>query len=173
MGNELFAGSQNGRFTSHKVVAEGGVLGYNARFIRQQNSRFLRRTTMKEVSPKEAYELMQNDPEYIYLDVRSTMEFDDGHPVGAVNVPIMNFTPGFGMTPNHDFVQTIDAQFPKDAKLVIGCKSGGRSAQACVIMEKMGYTNVANVRGGFVGAVDQMGRLVEPGWSMVDLPVER
>jgi rhodanese-related sulfurtransferase len=115
---------------------------------------------MKEVNPKEAYELMQNDPEYIYLDVRSTMEFEDGHPVGAVNVPIMNFTPGFGMS-------------PKDAKLVIGCKSGGRSAQACVIMEKMGYTNVANVRGGFVGAVDQMGRLVEPGWSMVDLPVEK
>jgi rhodanese-related sulfurtransferase len=128
---------------------------------------------MKEVSPKEAYELMQNDPEYIYLDVRSVMEFDDGHPVGAVNVPIMNFTPGMGMTPNQDFVQTVDEKFPKDAKLVIGCKSGGRSAQACIVMEKMGYTNVANMRGGFVGAVDQMGRLVEPGWSMLDLPVEK
>src|SRR5260221_7844888 len=112
---------------------------------------------MKEVSPKEAYELMQNDPEYIYLDVRSTMEFDDAHPAGAVNVPIMHFTPGSGMTPNPDFVQTIEEKFPKDAKLVIGCKSGGRSAQACQIMEKMGFTNVANMRGGFVGAVDNFG----------------
>jgi rhodanese-related sulfurtransferase len=128
---------------------------------------------MKEVSPKEAYELMKNDAETIYLDVRSTMEFDEAHPAGAVNVPIMNFTPGFGMTPNPDFVQTVEEKFPKDAKLVIGCKSGGRSAQACQIMEKMGFTNVANVRGGFVGAVDNFGRLVEPGWSMLDLPIER
>jgi rhodanese-related sulfurtransferase len=128
---------------------------------------------MKEVSPKEAYELMQSDPEYVYLDVRSTMEFDDGHPAGAVNVPIMHFTPGSGMKPNPDFVQTIEEKFPKDAKLVIGCKTGGRSAQACQVMEKMGYTNVANVRGGFVGAVDNTGRLVEPGWSMLDLPVEK
>jgi rhodanese-related sulfurtransferase len=128
---------------------------------------------MKEVSPQEAFDLMQNDNEYIYLDVRSVPEFEDGHPAGSINIPIMNFTPGMGMTPNHDFVQLVDEKFPKDAKLLIGCKSGGRSAQACHIMEKMGYTNVANVRGGFVGAVDQTGRLVEPGWSMVGLPVEK
>jgi hypothetical protein len=34
----------------------------------------------------------------------------------------------------------------------------------------MGYTNVANVRGGFVGAMDNFGRVVEPGWSMLNLP---
>ena len=128
---------------------------------------------MKEVSPQEAYDLMQNDADYTYLDVRSVPEFEDGHPTGATNIPILNFTPGSGMTPNPDFVQRVDESFPKDAKLLIGCKSGGRSAQACQIMEKMGYTNVTNVRGGFVGAVDQMGRLVEPGWSMLGLPVEK
>ncbi|MBI3651903.1 MAG: rhodanese-like domain-containing protein [Acidobacteria bacterium] len=128
---------------------------------------------MKEVSPKEAYEVMQNDPDYIYLDVRSTMEFADGHPTGAVNVPIMNFTPGSGMTPNPDFVQTIEEKFPKEAKLVIGCKSGARSAQACQIMEKMGYTHVTNMRGGFVGAADSSGQVIEPGWSMLNLPVEK
>jgi rhodanese-related sulfurtransferase len=128
---------------------------------------------MKEVSPQEAYDLMQNDSDYHYLDVRSVPEFEDGHPTGATNIPLMNFTPGMGMTPNHEFVQLVDEKFPRDAKLLIGCKSGGRSAQACQIMERMGYTNVANVRGGFVGAVDQMGRLVEPGWSMLNLPVEK
>jgi hypothetical protein len=35
----------------------------------------------------------------------------------------------------------------------------------------MGYTNAANVRGGFVGAMDQFGRVVEPGWSALNLPV--
>ncbi len=128
---------------------------------------------MKEVSPQEAYDVMQNDPETSYLDVRSIPEFADGHPVGAINIPIMNFTPGFGMTPNPDFVQQVDEQFPKDAKLLIGCKSGGRSAQACQILSKMGYTDVANVRGGFHGATDMMGRVLEPGWSTLDLPVEK
>ena len=127
---------------------------------------------MKEVSPQEAYESMQNDPELIYLDVRSVPEFDDGHPPGAVNIPLMNLGPG-GMTPNPNFVQEVDAQIPKDAKVIVGCKSGGRSAKACEVMSRMGYADVANMRGGFVGAADQMGRLVEPGWSMLNLPVER
>lgn len=74
------------------------------------------------------------------------------------------------MSPNTDFTAVVDAALPKDAKLVIGCKSGGRSARACEIMSEMGYTNVANVRGGFVGAMDNFGRVTEPGWSMLNLP---
>ena len=128
---------------------------------------------MKEISAQEAYEQMQQDPEAIYLDVRSVPEFADSHPVGAINIPIMNFVPGMGMSPNPDFVQQVDAQLPKDAKLLIGCKSGVRSMQACQILEQMGYANVANVRGGFHGAADRMGRLVEPGWSTLNLPVEK
>src|SRR5262245_57785208 len=116
---------------------------------------------------------MQKDPEYLYLDVRSVPEFADGHPPKAINIPIMDFVPGRGMTPNPDFVQEVDAQIPKDAKIIVGCRSGGRSARACEIMEKMGYSNCANMRGGFVGAADHMGRLVEPGWSLLELPIEK
>ena len=127
---------------------------------------------MKEVNPREASELMHNNPEIIYLDVRSVPEFNDGHPPNAVNIPLMHLT-SMGMSPNPDFVQEVDAQIPKDARVIVGCKSGGRSAKACEIMTQMGYADVANMRGGFVGATDQMGRLVEPGWSMLNLPVER
>ena len=125
---------------------------------------------MKEVSPKEAYELIESDPEYIYLDVRSVPEFEAGHPEKAINIPILHFTPGAGMSPNQDFPAVVEANLPKDAKIVVGCKSGGRSAQACAVMSQMGYTNVTNVRGGFVGAMDNFGRVVEPGWSMLNLP---
>ena len=125
---------------------------------------------MKELSPQEAYELMQSDPEYLYLDVRSVPEFEAGHAQGAINIPIMHITPGAGMTPNPEFPTVVEAALPKDAKLLIGCKTGGRSARACDIMSQMGYSNVANVRGGFVGAMDNMGRVTEPGWSMLNLP---
>ena len=128
---------------------------------------------MKEVTPQAAYEAMQNDDKIIYLDVRSVPEFDEGHVPDAINIPLMNYSPMTGMTPNPDFVQEVDAQVPKDAKIIVGCKSGGRSAKACEVMTQMGYTDVTNLRGGFVGAADASGRLVEPGWSMLNLPVER
>ena len=125
---------------------------------------------MKEVNAQEAYDLLRSDPEYVYLDVRSVPEFEAGHAPGAINIPIMHFTPGAGMSPNQDFTAVVEAALPKDAKLVIGCKSGGRSARACDVMSQMGYTNVANIRGGFVGAMDNLGRVTEPGWSMLNLP---
>ena len=126
---------------------------------------------MKEVTPQEAHDLMASDPEHIYLDVRSVGEFEAGHPAGAINIPILHFNPGTGMTPNEEFPAVVDASLPKEAKILVGCKTGGRSARAVEIMTQMGYTNVANVRGGFVGAMDAFGRVSEPGWSMLNLPV--
>jgi rhodanese-related sulfurtransferase len=125
---------------------------------------------MKELSAQDAYDLMQSDPEYTYLDVRSVPEFEAGHATGAINIPIMHLTPGAGMSPNQEFFAVVEAALAKDAKLVVGCKTGGRSARACEVMSQMGYSNVANVRGGFVGAMDNLGRVTEPGWSMLNLP---
>jgi len=125
---------------------------------------------MKEVTPQEAYDLMTGDPKIIYLDVRSVPEFEAGHAVRAINIPLMHFTPGQGMSPNDDFVRVVEANLPKDAHIVVGCKTGGRSARACDIMTQLGYGNVANVLGGFVGQSDNTGRMLQPGWSMLSLP---
>ena len=126
---------------------------------------------MKEVSPQEAYELMQSDSQIIYLDVRSVPEYEAGHPQGAINIPLLHFAPGLGMSPNEDFPAVVEANLPKAAKIIVGCKSGGRSANACQIMSQIGYQDVTNMRGGFGGAADAFGRVVEPGWSMINLPV--
>jgi len=125
---------------------------------------------MKELNAQEAHDLMQSDPEYIYLDVRSVPEFEAGHPTRAINIPLMHFAPGTGMSPNPDFAAVVEGSLAKDAKLVVGCKTGGRSARACELMTQMGYFNVANVRGGFVGAMDNFGQVTEPGWSLRNLP---
>jgi rhodanese-related sulfurtransferase len=126
---------------------------------------------MKEVTPQEAYELMNNDKDYIYLDVRSVPEFDAGHPEGAINIPLLHYTPSTGMYPNQDFPSVVEGNLSKDAKLIVGCKSGSRSAQACQMLSQMGYADVSNVRGGYGGMADNFGRMVEPGWSMLNLPV--
>jgi rhodanese-related sulfurtransferase len=161
-------------FTSIEASAtanlfERPVSRYNGRFDSKTTLR-IKGGMMKEVSPQEANDLMQNDPDYIYLDVRSVPEFDAGHAAGAINIPIMHFTPGIGMSPNEDFPSVVEKAIPKDAKVVVGCKTGMRSARACEVMGQMGYTNIANVRGGFVGMTDNFGRVVEPGWSMLGLP---
>ena len=126
---------------------------------------------MNEISANEALAELENDPTVIYLDVRSIPEFQQGHPIRAVNIPILHFLPGMGMLPNQDFEKVVEANLSKNTRLVVGCKSGARSARACEILIAMGYSNVANVRGGFVGVMDPFGRVSEPGWSLLNFPV--
>src|SRR4051794_38742234 len=124
---------------------------------------------IKRVSPAEAQQLMAEG--YTYLDVRSEPEFAAGHPKGAHNVPIMNAGPG-GMKPNADFLAVVSALYPKDAKLVVGCKSGARSMRAAEALIAAGYTDVIDQRAGFEGPRDPFGALAEAGWGPAGLPVE-
>jgi rhodanese-related sulfurtransferase len=41
----------------------------------------------------------------------------------------------------------------KEEKLVMVCRSGARSAQACMFLQQQGFTNVFNLRGGMMGWV--------------------
>jgi rhodanese-related sulfurtransferase len=123
----------------------------------------------KRVVPKEAAALLEEG--WVYLDVRSIPEFAEGHPAGASNVPLLHFQNG-RMAPNADFQRVVEANFAKDAMIVVGCKAGGRSLQAATLMEAAGYTNVVDMRGGFHGERDGFGRASVPGWAAEGLPVE-
>jgi rhodanese-related sulfurtransferase len=124
---------------------------------------------VKRVTPLEAQALMAQG--WTYLDVRSIPEFEGGHPAGAVNVPLLHLESG-RMAPNRDFQTVVTANFPKDTKLVVGCKAGPRSAQASALLAAAGYSDVVDVRGGFHGERDAMGRVTAPGWAEQNLPVE-
>jgi rhodanese-related sulfurtransferase len=123
---------------------------------------------VKRVTPQEAVELLASG--WTYLDVRSIPEFEQGHPAGASNVPLMH-AQGGRMAPNGDFQKVVQANFPPQTKLVVGCKSGGRSAQAVGLLSTLGYQELADVRGGFFGERDAMGRTVVAGWAEAGLPV--
>lgn len=53
------------------------------------------------------------------------------------------------------------AEFEADEKLVIICRSGARSAQACLFLQQQGFSNVFNLRGGMIG------------WAHNSLPIVR
>jgi rhodanese-related sulfurtransferase len=123
-------------------------------------------------SPTEAHKALQNDPSAIYLDVRTEGEFERGHAPDSYNVPIIFLNPGQSPAMNPDFVTIVERICEKDLTLVIGCKTGGRSQHACEILEQIGYTNLTNVQGGFIGIRDEAGSVVTRGWVDCDLPVE-
>ena len=118
---------------------------------------------MKRVSPEAALELMRGEG-YAYLDVRSVPEFAQGHPAGAYNVPLLHMGPG-GSQPNPDFRSVVERRFAKEAKLVVGCRTAGRSLQAVAILEQSGFTDLVLQQSGFVGPSP-----MDPGWGPKGLP---
>jgi rhodanese-related sulfurtransferase len=128
---------------------------------------------IKQAEPPQAYELLKANPDAIYLDVRTEEEFAQGHPAGAINIPVVFLKPGAPPEPNASFLTVAEKVLPRDKKLVVGCMAGGRSQRACDILEQAGYGDLTNVRGGFGGARDASGAVVVTGWRDAGLPVSR
>lgn len=70
------------------------------------------------------------------IDVRTQSEWDSGHLENAVHLPLDAF--------DSDIEGLVK---DKDAKVYLYCRSGNRSGKALKIMQKLGYTNAANVGG--------------------------
>ena len=121
--------------------------------------------SVRRVSPEEAKTLLDEEG-YVYVDVRSIPEFEAGHPQGAYNVPIAHLGQ-MGMTPNTNFLIVMQKHFARDAKLVVGCKAGGRSLQAAMLLQSAGFTGVVDQRAGFDGGPG------EPGWRPRGLPISQ
>ena len=124
---------------------------------------------VRRISPAEAKALV--DEGYTYLDVRTVPEYEQGHPTGAHNVPVMHAGAG-GMAPNAEFLQVMQVAYPKEARLVVGCRSGARSQRAAMMLEAVGFTGLVEMRGGYNGENDPSGG-VERGWADAGLPTTR
>jgi rhodanese-related sulfurtransferase len=125
------------------------------------------------ISAKEASDQLAKGEADLYLDVRSTPEFVQGHPAGAYHVPLLEVDPMRGtMQPNPDFMRVVRAAIPRDRRVLVGCQSGVRSQQAASLMAQEGYGSVLDVAGGFGGGKDAFGRKVSPSWAEQGLPVE-
>ncbi|HEX9662569.1 MAG TPA: rhodanese-like domain-containing protein [Candidatus Binatia bacterium] len=128
---------------------------------------------IKEITPPQAQEILSADSSAVYIDVRTEREFANGHPQGAVNIPVAFPDPARGMVMNPDFVKVVESHFPKEKKIIVGCQAGPRSNAAAGYLQQAGYQDVANVIGGFGGMRDQMGNTVAPGWVNSGLPVSQ
>jgi rhodanese-related sulfurtransferase len=128
---------------------------------------------VKDITPQQAYDIMRNDPESVYIDVRTEREFTAGHPRGAVNIPVALPDPARGMILNANFVNVVEKNFSKDKRIIVGCQAGPRSNAAAGLLQQAGFQDVSNVLGGFGGMRDSAGNVIAPGWSGLRLPVSQ
>lgn len=70
----------------------------------------------------------------LYIDVREPFEYAMGHVNGAINIPVSSLMKGSQKL----------ADIPKDAELIVYCRTGHRSAVAISILKKLGYTDLVN-----------------------------
>ena len=125
---------------------------------------------VEHIMPEEAVRLMTEE-DYIYIDVRSIPEFEAGHPDPAVNIPLLHADTGTGrMIPNPDFIKVVEANYSKDTKLVMGCRTGQRSARAADLLQQAGYATVVNMRCGYAGEMNQFRQVINAGWMELGLP---
>ncbi len=97
--------------------------------------------SVKEVdAPELAIWVKEKHQNMRVIDVRGMDEIASGTVAGAVAVPL------------HTLPLRV-SEFSRDEKLVFICRSGARSAQACMFLQQQGYENVYNLRGGMMGWV--------------------
>ncbi len=122
------------------------------------------------VSAEEARRMVEQEG-WLLVDVRSIPEYEAGHPPGAYNVPWRHATP-MGMEPNAEFERVMEGAFGKDARLILACRSGGRSLAAAEALRAAGFRHVLDQRGGFEGKKGLFGASQCSGWVEMGFPVE-
>lgn len=135
----------------------------------------------ESLTPHQAWQMLQDDPTALLVDIRSTMEYlFVGHPAGAVHVPWID-EPDWTVNPHFDTEirklllggAVCSAGNPCTAVMLI-CRSGKRSLEAGKVLIATGLRNVYHIDEGFEGDLDeQHHRSTRGGWRFRDLPWEQ
>lgn len=91
---------------------------------------------MKELTVSELKTLKDNSADFQLIDVREVHEVEICE-MGGEHIPMGNV------------MDTLD-KISKTKQVIIHCRSGARSGAICQALEKEGYTNVYNLKGGII-----------------------
>lgn len=95
---------------------------------------------MADLTQEEWTEQLANDENAIVLDVRTQSEVSEGSIPNALNIDIYQ---------GQDFIFDLE-ELDKNKNYYVYCRSGSRSAQACAIMNQIGFENAFNLMGGIL-----------------------
>ncbi|HLS37507.1 MAG TPA: rhodanese-like domain-containing protein, partial [Sphingobacterium bovisgrunnientis] len=97
---------------------------------------------MKEVTVLELKDMMDRNEEFQLIDVREPFEYEVSN-LNGLNIPLAG-------------ILIESEKVAKDIPVIIQCRSGKRSAQAVMLLEQQGYTNLANLQGGILAWRDEI-----------------
>lgn len=89
-----------------------------------------------QITAKEAKNIMNNETDFVILDIRTEEEFSEGHIVGAILIP------DYEIAEKADDILT-----NKEQLILVYCRSGRRSKLAAETLVAMGYTNIKEFGG--------------------------
>ncbi len=92
------------------------------------------------MTPANASKWLSETASVQVLDVRTKEEFESSHLINAVLIPWTD----------EDFEKRATAELKKDQPLFVYCRSGGRSSKAVEALEKLGFTNIHELKGGML-----------------------
>lgn len=101
---------------------------------------------MQEISVEDLKKRIDSGETLNIIDVREPDEFAE-YNIGGKLVPLGNIMS----------MQIDDLEAMKDEELIIHCRSGKRSMQACMVLEQMGFANTVNVIGGAMAWQEKYG----------------
>lgn len=81
-------------------------------------------------------ELVENGA--FIVDVREAYEYKGSHIKGSVNIPLSR-------------LRSSITEIPKDKPVYLLCRTGQRSYNAVMALQNLGYDNVYNITGSFLG----------------------
>ena len=136
---------------------------------------------VKTVGPAQAWNLLQENPRAVLIDVRSSMEYlFVGHARGSVHVawidePDWVVNPHFLTEVRKVMLGGIGVEeHANDAPVLLICRSGKRSLEAGKLLIEHGFNEVYNVAEGFEGELDENHhRSTTGGWRFHGLPWEQ
>jgi rhodanese-related sulfurtransferase len=96
------------------------------------------RARVKEITLDEARRRLEADPQVVLLDVREDREWDKSHAVRALHL-------GKGVL-ERDIEERLSN---KQTEILMYCGGGYRSILTCEVAQRMGYTHVYSIQGGF------------------------
>lgn len=111
--------------TAKDVVNHGALVGLNLLYDR-----------FRQVPVTKVRELVKNNA--FIVDVRERDEYELGHLMNAVNIPLSEIRERMN-------------EIPKDKPVYLHCRSSQRSYNAVMAMQNMGYDNVINISGSYLG----------------------
>ena len=113
----------------------------------------------RNLLPKMAVEKLQNNPQALFVDVRSKAEYKYvGFPENSILIPWID-DPDWEPNPeafSDAVMQELDGRENlSDTEIILICRSGFRSNEALKCLENKGFTQVSHVASGFEGDLDE------------------